>query len=337
MQAIWNYGSELVDGATVLSPTLSSLARDVIQGLSKTPKSIPSKHFYDDQGSRLFQQITQQSEYYLTRCELEIIETHGRRIAAEFGTAPLRLIELGVGDGHKTAVLLRSLLERGADFEFTPIDICPEAIDVATDSLCRQMPDLVSRIHGVAAEYLDGLASLGDCGRRRNVVLFLGSNIGNLSQPEARRFLRRVAGVLAPGDLLFVGFDLKKHVAVLEAAYNDAAGVTREFNFNLLDRINRELDGDFVRDRFTHYAPYNPRVGCMESWLISRTRQTVHLRAVDRRFEFDPWEGILLERSHKYSLDDIEDLASAGGFHVREHFLDRRRFFADSLWEKRGE
>jgi dimethylhistidine N-methyltransferase len=334
MQVIWNLGSELVDGTAVLSPTVSSLARDVIQGLSKTPKSIPSKHFYDDRGSQLFQQITRQPEYYLTRCELEILETHGQRIAADFGTAPLRVLELGVGDGHKTAVLLRHLLDQHADFEFTPIDICPEAIDVATNSLCRKMPGLASRIRGIAAEYLDGLASLGDCRQRRNVVLFLGSNIGNLSQPEARRFLRRVAAALAPGDLLFIGFDLKKDIPTLQAAYDDAAGVTREFNFNLLDRINRELDGDFVRDRFTHYAPYNPRVGCMESWLISRTRQTVQLRGVDRRFDFDPWEGLLLERSHKYSLDDIESLAASSGFLVGDHFLDERRYFADSLWER---
>ncbi len=334
MHVTWLCGSEVIDGAAVQSATVSPFARDVIEGLSKSPKSIPSKHFYDDRGSRLFQEITQQPEYYLTRCELEILKTHGRRIAADCGPGPLRLIELGVGDGHKTAVLLGQLLERKADFEFTPIDICADAIDIARESLCRQMPDLTSRIRGVAAEYLDGLASLGDGGERRNVVLFLGSNIGNLAPPEARRFLRRLAASLTSGDLLFVGFDLKKDVATLEAAYNDAAGVTREFNFNLLDRINRELDGNFDRDRFAHYAPYNPRTGCMESWLISRTRQTVHFRAVDRRFDFDPWEGILVERSHKYSLDDIETLAAASGFVVREHFLDERRYFADSLWAK---
>ena len=318
----------------VCSPPIGSFALDVVEGLAKTPKSIPSKHFYDDRGSRLFQEITEQPEYYLTRCELEIFETHGRHITADFGAVPLRLIELGVGDGHKTAVLLQHLLVRNSDFEFTPIDICPEAIGIATDSLCRQMPDLTSRIHGIAAEYLEGLSSLGDSGERRNVLLFLGSNIGNLAHPEVRRFMRRVAAALASGDQLLIGFDLKKDLAALEAAYNDTAGVTREFNFNLLDRINRELDGDFDRDRFAHYAPYNPRTGCMESWLISRTRQAVHLRAADRRFEFDPWEGILVERSHKYSLDDIETLASASGFLVRHHFLDERRYFADSLWEK---
>jgi L-histidine Nalpha-methyltransferase len=335
MQVAWNLEPELADMPVTHAPPTSAFARDVIDGLAKTPKAIPSKHFYDARGSALFQRITQVPEYYLTRCELEILETHGRRIATEFGSTPLRIVELGVGDGHKTAVLLQQLLERGADFQFAPIDICPEAIRVATEALCRQLPDLTPRIHGIAAEYLDGLASLGPCGGRRSVVLFLGSNIGNLSLPEARRFLRRVALALEPDDLLLIGFDLKKDVGVLEQAYNDASGVTREFNFNLLDRINRELDADFARDRFAHYAPYNPRAGRMESWLVSRARQSVQLRALDRQFEFEPWEGILVERSHKYNLDDIEALAASSSFLVRGHFLDRRRYFADSLWSRK--
>jgi len=334
MQVAWNLESELADMPATHRLSTSTFARDVIEGLSKTPKSISSKHFYDARGSRLFQRITGLPEYYLTRCEVEILETHSQRIAAEFGAAPLRLIELGVGDGHKTAVILRQLLEGEADIQFAPIDICSDAICVATESLCRRFPELTSRIHGIAAEYLDGLASLGPRDGRRNVVLFLGSNIGNLSLSEARHFLRRVASTLMPGDLLLVGFDLKKDVGVLEQAYNDASGVTREFNFNLLDRINRELGGDFARDRFAHYAPYNPRFGCMESWLVSRTRQSVKLGAVDRQFEFEAWEGILVERSHKYNLDDIEALAASSGFLVRDHFVDRRRYFADSLWCK---
>ncbi len=335
MQVAWNLEPELADLPVTPQPPTSTFARDVVEGLAKTPKAIPSKHFYDARGSALFQRITQVPEYYLTRSELEILETHGQRIVTEFGSVPLRIIELGVGDGHKTAVLLRRLLDSNTDFEFAPIDICPEAIDTATESLCRQLPELASRIHGIAAEYLDGLAALGAHNGRRNIVLFLGSNIGNLSHPEARRFLRRVASTLMPGDLLLVGFDLKKDVTVLEQAYNDANGVTREFNFNLLDRINRELGGTFARDRFEHYAPYNPRTGCMESWLVSRTRQSVRLRTVDRQFEFDPWEGILVERSHKYNLDDIESLAASSGFLVGDHFLDRRRYFADSLWSRK--
>ena len=161
MQVAWNLGPELGDLPVTPQPPSSTFARDVIEGLAKTPKAIPSKHFYDARGSDLFQRITQVPEYYLTRSELEILETHGQWIVAEFGSTPLRIIELGVGDGHKTAVLLRRLLDSHTDFEFAPIDICPEAISTATESLCRQLPELASRIHGIAAEYLDGLAALG--------------------------------------------------------------------------------------------------------------------------------------------------------------------------------
>ena len=137
---------------------------------------------------------------------------------------------------------------------------------------------------------------------------------------------------LAPGDALLIGFDLKKDLGLLQRAYDDARGVTREFNFNLLDRLNRELGGNFVRDRFMHHATFNASDGCMESWLISRVAQGVRLDALDRQFTFDAWEGLRLERSYKYTLAEIESFAAASGFAVSEHFFDRRRFFADSLW-----
>src|SRR5207237_78496 len=171
---------------------------------------------------------------------------------------------------------------------------------------------------------------------RRNVVLLLGSNIGNFALPEARRFLRAVRSRLHPGDFLLIGFDLKKSISLLWRAYNDAQGVTREFNFNLLDRINRELGGNFDRSQFVHYAPYNPHSGSIESWLVSRSEQSVRLEAVDREFHFDAWEGIAVERSQKYTLGQIEALAESTGYSVEGHFLDRRRYFADSLWRVDG-
>jgi L-histidine Nalpha-methyltransferase len=310
----------------------SAFVDDVIAGLSMTPKSIPSKYFYDARGSRLFHQITELPEYYLTRSELEILRTHGRRIAALISRGPFRLIELGVGDGLKTDVLLRQLLEASADFEFVPIDICAESVRGVTTSFRRLLPELGPRIHGVVADYLDGLARLDHGDSRRNVVMLLGSNIGNFAPDDARRFLEAVREALNPGDFLLIGFDLKKSISVLWRAYNDSQGVTREFNFNLLDRINRELGGNFVRSQFLHYAPYNPRVGCMESWLVSRVEQSVRLDSVDREFHFDAWEGIAVERSHKYTLGEIEALAASSGYSVEEHFLDRHRYFADSLW-----
>jgi dimethylhistidine N-methyltransferase len=307
-------------------------AADVIAGLSKTPKAIPSKYFYDARGSRLFRQIMELPDYYLTGCELEIFRTHGRHIAARISRGPFRLVELGVGDGLKTDVLVRQLLAGDADFDFVPIDICAESVRGVTDSFRRMLPQIGLRIQGLVAEYLDGLDRLARHDERHNVVMLLGSNIGNFAENEARRFLRAVRRTLQPGDFLLIGFDLKKDLGVIWRAYNDSKGVTREFNFNLLDRLNRELGADFDRSRFQHFAPYNPAAGCMESWLVSRVPQTVHIDACDRRFDFDAWEGIAVERSHKYSLDDIESLAAATGFSVEEHFLDCRRYFADSLW-----
>jgi dimethylhistidine N-methyltransferase len=307
-------------------------AADVIAGLSKTPKAIPSKYFYDARGSRLFRQIMELPEYYLTGCELEIFRTHGPHIAALISRGPFRLVELGVGDGLKTDVLVRQLLALGADFDFVPIDICAESVRGVTDSFRRMLPQIGFRIQGVVGDYLDGLDRLERHGERHNVVMLLGSNIGNFAENEAQRFLRAVRRTLQPGDFLLIGFDLKKELSVIWRAYNDSKGVTREFNFNLLDRMNRDLRADFDRSRFQHYAPYNLAAGCMESWLVSRVPQTVHVGASDQRFYFDAWEGIAVERSHKYSLDDIESLAAATGFSVEEHFLDRRRYFADSLW-----
>jgi dimethylhistidine N-methyltransferase len=271
-------------------------------------------------------------EYYLTRCELEIFRTHGRHIAALVSRGSFRLVELGVGDGLKTDVLVRQLLANDADFDFVPIDICAESVRGVMDSFRRMMPQIGLRIHGIVADYLDGLGRLDRDGDRHSVVMLLGSNIGNFSPNEARRFLPSVRRTLQPGDYLLIGFDLKKDVSVIWQAYNDSKGVTREFNFNLLDRINRELGADFDRSRFQHYAPYNPASGCMESWLVSRVAQTVRIGACDRRFHFDAWEAIAVERSNKYTLDDIESLAAAAGFSVEEHFLDHRRYFADSLW-----
>ncbi|HKD35674.1 MAG TPA: L-histidine N(alpha)-methyltransferase, partial [Pirellulales bacterium] len=144
--------------------------------------------------------------------------------------------------------------------------------------------------------------------------------------------LRAVRRTLQPGDYLLIGFDLKKDLDIIWRAYNDSKGVTREFNFNLLDRMNRELGADFDRSEFAHHAPYNPAAGCMESWLVSRVSQSVSFGDGESRFYFDAWEPIAVERSHKYTLDDIELLAEATGFSVEEHFLDRRRYFADSLW-----
>lgn len=309
-----------------------AFARDLLAGLARRPRRIPSMYFYDEIGSRLFQQITELDEYYLTRCEHEILERSAGELADLLGGEPFRLVELGAGDGRKTKVLLRSFARQGLRFEYMPVDICEDTLVELTGSLGEQYAASAFRVRGIVAEYFDALSVLDERNKPRDVVLFLGSNIGNFEPAEAVRFLRGVRGALASDDLLLIGFDLQKDHATIERAYNDCQGVTREFNFNLLDRINRELGGDFRREAFEHVAPYNAVLHRTESWLISRHDQVARIDAMGRTFDFRRGEGIHVESSYKFSEAGIHRLAAASGFTVERQFFDRRRWFVDSLW-----
>ncbi len=312
--------------------TADAFAANVLNGLSRTPKSLSSKYFYDEAGSRLFQQITETEEYYLTRCEFEILKTSCRAIARPFQHVPFRLIELGVGDGRKTAVLLDHFLDQGLDFHYVPIDICRESVCELAESLGRRYATKPLEVCGVVADYVDGLRWLRRQNPLRNLVIFLGSSIGNFTRRQTHRFLHRLRRSLSPGDHLLIGFDLKKNPQLLHRAYNDAAGLTRRFNLNLLQRINREFDGDFELSRFYHHGYYNARRGRMESWLVSKSDQVVHIQRLKRAFPLHAWEAIHVENSYKYDLAEINSAASQAGFLVDRHLLDSRRYFVDSLW-----
>lgn len=308
------------------------LADDVLRGLSGRPKRLPSMYFYDARGSRLFQQITRQPEYYLTRCELEVLERNKGRLAEIVQDGPFRLVELGVGDGRKTEVLLTEFLDRELDFEFVPIDICRESLEELADRLESRLGAMALSVRALVGEYWDALRELNGQSDLRNVVLFMGSNIGNFGADEARDFLCQLRNSLREGDLALIGFDLKKDLGTIHRAYNDAAGVTRQFNLNLLERINRELQADFRPELFEHHGFYNPAAGRMESWLVATEAHEVHLGSCDRRFAFDAWEAVHVESSQKFTLGEIEQLAEACGFGIGEHYLDRRGWFVDSLW-----
>jgi dimethylhistidine N-methyltransferase len=325
--------SEQILETPAARPAAESLAADVLAGLANRPKTLSSAWFYDERGSELFQRITQLEEYYLTRCEREILEHCSGDIATVLAGAPVRVVEIGAGDGHKTEILLDRLLAAGLELEYVPIDICRTAVESLTAKLRRNLGNRPVRLRGVVADYFEGLASLRGQAGVRSLVLFLGSSIGNFDHGQARRLLRALRQAIAPGDLALIGFDLKKDVRVLQRAYDDAAGITREFNFNLLERINRELGGTFDRRRFDHHAAYNFRLGCMESWLVSRRRQQVTIAALGRSFALGAWEGIRVERSYKYDPAQIESLARKSGFEPCVHLADRRRWFVDSLWE----
>jgi len=311
---------------------LSQFAADVLAGLSSTPKQLSSKYFYDDEGTRLFQEIMKLPEYYLTGCELEIFETKADEIFKAFanGSNAFDLIELGAGDGTKTAVLVSHFLKRNADISYMPIDISEEALGTLTAKFTAEFPTL--RMDAKRGDYFNILDSLKNSGGRRKVRLFLGSNIGNFTRDQSVKFFRDLRQVMDPSDLLFVGFDLQKDPHVIATAYDDAQGVTAEFNLNLLKRINRELGGDFNIDKWIHYANYRPNEGSARSFLISREKQQVCIEAINRTFEFDQWEAVFMEISQKYNLAMIESLAASSGFEIKQNFFDSRNYYCDSLW-----
>jgi dimethylhistidine N-methyltransferase len=303
---------------------------EVLEGLNRQPKQLPSKYFYDAAGDRLFQEIMQLPEYYLTHCETEILAGHSAELATliDSGSSPINLIELGAGDCTKTIHLLRALTSLAVDFTFCPVDISEDVIRDLSQRLPQELPGL--HITGYRGEYLAMLDAAASGIHRRNCVLFLGGNIGNMLFTEALEFGRQLRNRLQTGDMVIIGFDLKKSPAIIRTAYDDPAGVTRAFNLNLLTRINRELDGNFDVSAFDHYCSYDPANGACKSYLISLTAQQVNISGEVISFQKD--EYIWTEISQKYSTEQINQMAIACGFKTRANFFDSRQWFTDTIW-----
>ncbi|MFQ5792056.1 MAG: L-histidine N(alpha)-methyltransferase [Acidobacteriota bacterium] len=310
-------------------------ARDVRRGLRSEPKFLLAKYFYDERGSELFEEITRQPEYYPTPTEAEILRRHASDIRAAMG-GNINLVELGSGSSLKTRILLKTILEDQNQLVYLPIDISPTILEQTVRVLDLQFPAL--EVTAIASEYEAGLrrASVllaeGDELPSRKLVLFLGSSIGNLEPPQAQAFLRRIRQRLEARDGLLVGFDLQKDEKVLNAAYNDRAGVTARFNLNLLARINRELGGEFDLNRFCHRAFYRQDEGRVEMHLVSRSEQRVSLRQLKETFSFDRGETIHTESSYKYTPETIQSHARAGGFRLKEVFTDDNQWFSLALF-----
>jgi len=307
---------------------VEKFALDVLMGLSSTPKSIAPKYFYDDLGSRLFQKITETQEYYPTQCEAEILGKYSRDIATKIGSKDIKVIELGAGDGRKTKLLLPALMEQ-INLEYCPIDISEAAITGLIKSLRIELPKLQAK--GIVSEYFSALRWLRDNHASRNLVLFLGSNIGNFNPAQSQVFLRTVWNALNPGDLVLLGCDLKKNIDIMLHAYNDQGGYTRQFNLNLLTRMNRELGANFDLEHFDHFGTYNVKLGAMESFLLSTRKQQVHVKTLNKSFDFLAYEPIHVEFSFKYLPEEIEQMASQTGYQVLAQYYDKRGFFSDSL------
>jgi dimethylhistidine N-methyltransferase len=307
--------------------------KDIEEGLLSSSKSIPSKYFYDNRGSELFRKIMHLPEYYLTDCEAKIFRDQKSEIALEILKTgkPLDLVELGAGDGSKTQLLIREMLALNSELRYIPIDISEESNNVLYRRFKSLFPNLY--ISPLNTDYLTGLKQLKDNNKNSKFIFFLGANVGNFSFDEAVQFYTSIAGTLNTGDRILTGFDLKKNPETILAAYNDNSGVTREFNLNLLRRINRELNANFDLNNFIHYPVYEPESGAAKSFLVSKVKQVVHIGSLGRDFEFDKWELIHTEISQKYDTAMIEDLCEKVGFRVIHNFTDPEEFFVDSLWE----
>ena len=307
---------------------LAGLADDVYKGLTASPKRFLPKYFYDELGSQLFEAICLLPEYYLTRAENEILERYADEIVASV-KGQKTLVEMGSGSASKTRLIIEALLRSQSELIFIPVDISATALESSSRILLQSYPRL--RIKAYAADYFAGLKELGKNLQGPTLALFLGSNISNFDEDEALRFLRALRGVLHKGDALLLGADLKKDPAILEAAYNDALGVTAAFNLNVLARINRELGGNFDLRAFKHLAFYNEPLGRIEIYIESLSAQKVRIEKLDLEVEFSAGEQIHTENSYKYDLSDIAQLAELTGFTSTRTWLDSQERFSSNL------
>lgn len=304
---------------------------DLLTGLSEKNKEISSKYFYDEKGSDLFNQITRHSDYYLTRCEIEILNENKKIISNLIAKEAFNLIELGPGEGIKTLLLIGQFLDDASKFTYIPVDISKTYLDNFTHKLNQMLPNIqVTALH---SDYLKGLEWLSSNSKNRNLVLFLGSSIGNFTLAATKIFLRSVWSILHHGDYLLIGFDLRKETDILLKAYNDKDGITRDFNLNLLSRINKELGANIDINKFNHYATYNPKISAMESYIMCSNSQIIDIEALNKAFLLEPYEAIHVEYSHKYTMSQIENLATEAGFKIINSFTDSKNYFIDSLWQ----
>lgn len=306
--------------------------KDVLSGLQTTPKRLNSKYFYDARGDRLFQELMNCPEYYLTKAELEIFSTKTAGIAQLLMSKgdEFDLIELGAGDAMKSMHLLKYLSGQKAAFTYFPIDISGNVISYLNTNLPLRLPGL--KLKGMQGEYFDCLKKAASLSEKRKVVLFLGSNIGNMPPNEILKFCSTLRQNLSKGDVVLMGIDLIKAPKTILAAYNDQGGITKNFNLNLLTRINRELDADFDIKNFDHYAMYDPETGSCKSYLISLSDQSVTIG--DREnIRFQKNEYIYMEISQKFTVPQTDQLALNTGFKPVAHFFDSKKWFLDTIWE----
>ncbi len=318
--------------ADTLPDLRDAFARDFVAGLKEMPKRLSCRFLYDEEGSQLFEEICAQPEYYLTRAEAEILEENATAFTRLFDERP-DVVELGSGSAVKTRRVLDAFLETFGELTYRPIDISRHALEDSGRALLEAFASL--EVRGVAAEYVDGLRASASPDGRPRLVLWLGSSIGNFHRDEAAAFLTHVASTLTEKDALLVGMDLRKDRAVLEEAYDDAAGVTARFNKNLLARANRELGASFDLDAFRHRAHWNEEDGRVEMYLDSLREQDVAIEAFGESYRFFEGEATHTENSYKYGEAEIDALARAAGLVRGESWSDAENRFHLELFRTR--
>lgn len=310
---------------TVGRSARADLIADVEQGLAATPKTLPPRWFYDEHGSQLFDRITELPEYYQTRTETQILHDCARTIAS--AVRPESLVELGAGSCAKTRILLDVARDEGSLSTFVPFDVSDAALSHAAHGLLEDYPDLC--IYGLVGDFATHLSYIPRLGRR--LVAFLGSTVGNLDGVERRRFLADVRGLLAPGDAFLIGLDLVKPREELVAAYDDAAGVTAQFNRNVLRVINRELQASFDVDAFAHVAVWNEEESRIEMHLRAQRDTVVDIPAAGMRVDFDAGETVRTEISCKFTRESGEAMLRDAAMRVVQWHTDARGRFALAL------
>jgi dimethylhistidine N-methyltransferase len=322
----------IIEGGESAAEPPEAFALAVRSGLRSAPKTLSCQYFYDDQGSRLFEQICDLPEYYLTRTEDAILLDHAPTMVEGWINAPV-MVELGSGSSSKTRRLIQAALRAYGSLHYVPIDVSKTILEESAQALVDEFPDL--HVTGFAANYRDALAGVVERFDRPKLFVFLGSSLGNYETEQAVDLLSLLARSMDPSDLLLLGTDLVKDPGVLEAAYDDAQGVTARFNLNLLERINRELGGNFSLDRFDHQARYRSDLRRVEMHLVSRESQNVAIPGAALTVHFDEGESIHTENSHKYTPEMLQALADRSGFQEEAAWIDAEGRFRVQRWRTR--
>jgi len=308
--------------------------QDVAKGLNSSPKTLPSKYFYNKKGDALFVEIMNLPEYYLTRSELDIFQNKTQQLIASFDVQTnthFELIELGAGDGLKTKELLKSLDTQKYQFDYLPIDISINALNLLEKDLNSELPNVT--VKKKQGDYFEVLASLKES-KLPKIILFLGSNIGNMTDDLATEFIYKLGSNLQKGDKLLLGVDLIKSIEIVLPAYNDSKGITAQFNLNLLERINDELDANFNINQFSHQPEYNETEGIAKSYIVSSIQQNVEIKGIEKSFEFKAGEKIHTEVSRKYNDQLIQQIIANTDFKLDIKIMDSKAYFANYIFTR---